>query len=312
LFVNTTFQETTTSKTGSHKKQLNTSFLFILPYAVFFAIFVVLLIVIAILLSFTYYDTVNFPTFIGMRNYINLLTQDTDFMQFAVPTTIRYALIIGPGGYALSFLLAWILAQIPHKIRTVSAIIIYSPALTSGVLMTVVWRVLFSGDNRGYLNNMLLNMGVINTPVQWLQDPSMIMVIMLFVGLWSSMGIGFLAMMSGILNINKEIYEAAYIDGLKNRWQEIFYITIPSMKPQMLFGAVMAIVSTFNAAGIATALTLSFPPPQMAGWLIVDHMNDYGFARFEMGYASAVSVMLLILVLFFSRVAHKLFGGERD
>jgi multiple sugar transport system permease protein len=310
--VNTSFQETTTSKTGSHKNKFNTSYLFILPYATFFILFVVVLIVIAILLSFTYYDTVNFPSFVGMRNYINLFTQDTDFMQFALPTTIRYALIIGPGGYALSFMLAWILAQIPHRARTFSAIIIYSPALTSGVLMTVVWRVLFSGDNRGYLNNMLLNYGVINTPVQWLQDPSAIMMIMLFVGLWSSMGIGFLAMLSGILNINREIYEAAYIDGLKNRWQEIFYITIPSMKPQMLFGAVMAIVSTFNAAGIATALTMSFPPPQMAGWLIVDHMNDYGFARFEMGYASAVSVMLLLLVLFFSRVAHKLFGGERD
>ncbi len=310
--MNTQFQETTTSKTGSHKKKFNTSYLFVTPYAIFFIVFVVLLIVIAVVLSFTYYDTVNFPRFVGLRNYINLLTQDTDFMQYALPTTIRYALIIGPGGYALSFILAWILAQIPHRIRTLSAIIIYSPALTSGVLMTVVWRVLFSGDNRGYLNNILLNMGVINTPVQWLQDPKMIMTIMLFVGLWSSMGIGFLAMLSGILNVNKEIYEAAYIDGMKNRWQEIFYITIPSMKPQMLFGAVMAIVSTFNAAGIATALTLSFPPPQMAGWLIVDHMNDFGFARYEMGYASAISVVLLMIVLLFSRVAHKLFGGDKS
>lgn len=309
--MNTSFQETTTSKTGFHKK-LNSAYLFILPYAIFFLVFVVLLILISIFLSFTYYDTVNMPSFVGLRNYINLLTQDTDFMQFALPTTIRYALIVGPGGYMLSFMLAWILAQIPHRIRTVSAIIIYSPALTSGVLMTVVWRVLFSGDNRGYLNNVLLNLGVINTPVQWLQDPQMINIIMLFVGLWSSMGIGFLAMLSGILNINHEIYEAAYIDGLKNRWQEIFYITIPSMKPQMLFGAVMAIVSTFNAAGIASALTMSFPPPQLAGWLIVDHMNDFGFARFEMGYASALSVVLLIIVLLFSRIAKRLFGGEKE
>ena len=264
------------------------------------------------LLSFTYFDSVHFPSFVGFRNYINLLTQDSDFMQYALPNTIRYALIIGPGGYILSFLLAWILAQIPHRARTVSAIIIYSPALTSGVLMTVVWRVLFSGDNRGYLNNFLLNLGVINTPIQFLQDPTAIMTIMLFVGLWSSMGIGFLAMLSGILNINKDIYEAAYIDGLKNRWQEIFYITIPSMKPQMLFGAVMAIVSTFNAAGIAVALTKSTPPPQMAGWLIVDHMNDYAFARFEMGYASALSVVLLLIVLIFSSIARKLFGGGKD
>lgn len=311
LFVNTSFQETTTSKTGFLKK-INGAYWFILPYAIFFTVFVVLLILISIFLSFTYYDTVNAPSFIGLRNYINLLTQDTDFMQFALPQTIRYALIVGPGGYMLSFLLAWILAQIPHKVRTVSAIILYSPALTSGVLMTVVWRVLFSGDNRGYLNNFLLNLGVINTPVQWLQDPQTVTVIMLFVGLWSSMGIGFLAMLSGILNINKEIYEAAYIDGLKNRWQEIFYITIPSMRPQMLFGAVMAIVLTFNAAGIASALTLSFPPPQLAGWLIVDHMNDFGFARFEMGYASALSVILLVIVLLFSRIAKRLFGGDKD
>ena len=309
--MNTLFQKTITLKTGSHKNK-NTAYLFILPYAIFFMIFVVLLIFISILLSFTYYNTVNIPSFVGLRNYINLLTQDTDFMQYALPTTIRYALIVGPGGYMLSFMLAWILAQIPHRFRTVAAIIIYSPALTSGVLMTVVWRVFFSGDNRGYLNNFLLNLGVINTPVQWLQDPQAISIIMLFVGLWSSMGIGFLAMLSGILNINKEIYEAAYIDGLKNRWQEIFYITIPSMKPQMLFGAVMAIVSTFNAAGIASALTLSFPPPQLAGWLIVDHMNDFGFARFEMGYASALSVVLLIIVLLFSRIAKRLFGGEKE
>ncbi|MCK9166655.1 MAG: sugar ABC transporter permease [Acholeplasmatales bacterium] len=303
--------ETIISKTGL-KKSINTSGFFVLPYVIFFFTFVILLILISVMLSFTYYDTINFPHFIGLRNYINLLTQDTDFMQFALPTTIKYALIVGPGGYLLSFILAWILAQIPHRSRTVAAIIIYSPALTSGVLMTVVWRVVFAGDNRGYLNNLLLNMGVINAPVQWLQDPKTITLIMLFVGLWSSMGIGFLAMLSGILNINKEIYEAAYIDGLKNRWQEIFYITIPSMKPQMLFGMVMAIVSTFNASGIAAALTLSTPPPQLAGWLIVDHMNDFGFGRYEMGYASALSVVLVLMVLLFSRIAKRLFGGDNE
>jgi len=288
----------------------NSAYLFIGPYAIFFITFVVLLIAISILLSFTYYDTVNPPIFQGWTNYINLFTQDTDFMQYALPTTIQYALLIGPGGYILAFFLAWVLAQLPYRIRTVSAIILYSPALTGGVLMSVVWRVLFSGDNRGYLNYWLLNLGLIHEPAQWLQDPSMIFGIMIFVGLWSSMGIGFLAMLSGILNVNKEMYEAAYVDGMKNRFQEIFYITIPSMKPQMLFGAVMALVGTFNASGIASALSGSFPPPQFAGWLIVDHMNDFGFARFEMGYASAVSVVLLLMVVLFNRVAQRLFGRD--
>ncbi|NLG82893.1 MAG: sugar ABC transporter permease [Bacilli bacterium] len=292
-------------------KRFNSNYLFVLPYAVIFVTFVVVLIIISALLSFTYYDTINFPKWRGLENYIALFTQDTDFMMYALPTTIKYALIIGPGGYMLSFLLAWLLSQLTYRIRTVFAIILYSPALTSGVLMSVVWKVMFSGDNRGYLNYYLLKLGLIDQPIQWLQDTNIIFGIMIFVGLWGSMGVGFLAMLSGLLNINKELYEAAYIDGLKNRWQEIFYITIPSMKPQMLFGAVMSLVGTFNAAGIASALTGSTPPPQYAGWLIVDHMNDYGFGKFEMGYASALSVVLLLMVLIFNRVAQKLFG-ERD
>ncbi len=297
--------------TKRKKRKFNDAFIFVLPYFTIFFIFVVLLIFISVFLSFTYYDTINFPSWVGIKNYITLFTTDSDFMQYALPTTIKYALIIGPGGYIISFFMAWVLAQISHKLRTVMAIILYSPSLTSGVLMAVIWKVVFSGDTRGYLNYFLLNLGFINEPVQWLQDTNMIFGIMIFVGLWSSMSVGFLAMLSGILNVDKDLYEAAYVDGMKNRWQEIFYITIPSMKPQMLFGAVMAVVGTFNAAGLAVALTGSYPPPQLAGWLIVDHMNDYGFARYEMGYASAMSVVLLSMVMFFYYVSTKLFGEKK-
>ena len=288
----------------------NSSYLFVMPYLLVFFTLVVLLIVISILLSLTYYDTINFPTWVGLENYVAIFTQDNDFMQYALPNTLKYALIIGPGSYGLSFFMAWVLAQLTHRVRTIVAIILYSPSLTNGVLMAVIWRVLFSGDSRGYLNYLLLSLGFINEPVQWLQNSQMIFGIMIFVGIWSSMSVGFLAMMSGILNINKDLYEAAYVDGMKSRWQEIFYITIPSMKPQMLFGAVMAIVGTFNAAGLASALSGSVPPPQFAGWLIVDHMADYGFARYEMGYASALSVLLLLLVFSFNKLATKLFSEK--
>ncbi|MDD4070357.1 MAG: sugar ABC transporter permease [Candidatus Izemoplasmatales bacterium] len=296
----------------SKRKKVNDAYLFALPYFLVFFTFVIALIVISVVLSFTYYDTINFPDFVGLRNYVNLFTQDTDFMQYALPTTIKYALIIGPGGYIISFLMAWLLAQVSYKLRTVLAIILYSPSLTSGVLMAVIWKVTFSGDTRGYLNYFLLQMGFINEPVQWLQDSNMIFGIMIFVGLWSSMSVGFLAMLSGILNIDKDLYEAAYVDGMKSRWQEIFYITIPSIKPQMLFGAVMAVVGTFNAAGMASALTGAYPPPQLAGWLIVDHMNDFGFSRYEMGYASAMSVVLLMIVMIFYYVSVSLFGEKKD
>lgn len=293
------------------KKRFETDFLFALPYAIIFFTFVILLILISIFLSFTYYDTINVPRWIGLTNYVTLFTRDSDFMQYALPNTVKYAIIVGPVGYLLAFFMAWLLAQVTKKVRTVLALILYSPSLTSGVMMAVVWRVLFSGDSRGYLNSILISMGVISSPMQFLQSSTMIFAIMIFVGLWSSMSVGFLAMLSGILNINKELYEAAYIDGMKSKWQEIFYITIPSMKPQMLFGAVMSIVGTFNTSGLATTLSGSTPPPQYAGWLIVDHMNDYGFARYEMGYASAISVVLLGIVMLFYMAARALFT-EKD
>ena len=292
------------------KRRFNTAYLFIGPYAIIFLVFVVLLILISFLLSFTYYDGVNMPHFVGLSNYIALFTQDLDFMQSALPNTIKYALIVGPVGYMLTFFLAWVLAQLPRRFRNVAAIILYSPSLTGSILISVVWKAMFSGDSRGYINYLLLNWGIINEPLQFLQDKTTIFIIMVFVGLWSSMGIGFLAMLSGILNTNREIYEAAYVDGMKNRFQEVVYITIPSMKPQMMFGAVMAIVGTFNSAGLASALTGASPTPQLAGWLISDHMQDYAFSRMEMGYASSLSVVLLMMVLVFYFVANHFFRSD--
>lgn len=302
------------NKTKRKRKIEWSNYLFIAPYATIFIVFIVLLLVISLLLSFTYYDSVNAPRVIGLSNYVTLFTQDNVFMQYALPNTIMYALIVGPGGYALAFLVAWMLAQLPRRFRNVAAIIIYLPSLVGSVLISVVWKAIFSGDSRGYLNYILLEFGVINAPVQWLQDTNVITWVVILVGLWSSMGIGFLAMLSGILNVNAELYEAAYVDGLKSRFQEIIYITIPSIKPQMMFGAVMAIVNAFNTSGLGTSLTGAVPTPQYAGWMITDHMNDlaFGGGRMEMGYASAISVVLLMIVMVFYFVANHFFGGKKD
>lgn len=233
-------------------------------------------------------------------------------MQKVVPNTVRYALIVGAGGYALAFFLAWSLAQLPHKLRTILAIIFYSPSMTMGVAMSVVWIAIFSGDSLGYLNHILLSMQLITEPIQWLQSPEHLVQIMIVVALWSSMGVGFLAMMAGILNIDKEIYEAAYVDGIQNKFQEIFYITIPMMKPQMLFGAVMAIVGTFQAGAIGVQLSGSNPTPQYAGQLIVNHIEDFGYIRFEMGYAAAVSVVLLLIIAMVSKAAKNALSERGD
>ena len=279
-------------------------------YVILFLIFIAAPVVVAGLLSFTNFDTIQFPRFIGLKNYITLLTQDDIFMKYVLPNTLQFAAIVGPGGYILSFLLAWILAQLPKLPRTIFALILYSPSMTSGVAMAVVWKTLFSGDQTGYLNSFLLGLNIIQEPIQWLQSPQYLMVIMILVTLWSSMGVGFLAMLAGLLDVNPELYEAARIDGIKNRFQEIIYITIPSMRPQMLFGAVMALVSTFQAGAIGVVLSGSNPTPQYAGQLIVNHIEDYGFLRYEMGYAAAVSVVLLIMVLLLDRLAVNLFSSE--
>ena len=192
------------------------------------------------------------------------------------------------------------------------AIIIYLPSTLGSAALTAVWGVIFSGDRAGYLNNLLLSLKVIEQPILWLTSPNYLMPIMIVVGLWSSMGVGFLAMLSGVLNVNPELYEAAAIDGVHSRLQEIYYVTLPAVKPQMLFGAVMAIVNTFNSPGMGVALSGSNPTPQYAGQLIVNHMDDYGFLRYEMGYAAALSVILLILVWLSSRVAYRLFGEKDD
>ena len=283
---------------------------FVSMYAILFIIFILAPVTVAVLLSFTNFDTVQFPTFNGLRNYITLLTQDDIFMKYVLPNTIEFAVIVGPGGYALSFMLAWMLAQLPKAPRTIFALILYSPSMTSAVAMAVVWKTLFSGDQNGYLNSFLMGLNLIQEPIQWLQSPQYLMAIMIVVTLWSSMGVGFLAMLAGILDINPELYEAGSLDGIHNRFQEIIYITIPSMRPQMLFGAVMAIVSTFQAGAIGVTLSGSNPTPQYAGQLIVNHIEDYGFLRYEMGYAAAVSVVLLLMVLVFDRIATRLFASD--
>lgn len=285
--------------------------LFILPYALAFIIFITIPVIMGMLLSFTYFNLLESPRFIFLNNYINLFTADDVFMQKVIPNTIQFAIIVGPVGYMLGFFLAWLLAQIPHRSRTILALVIYSPSMTAGVAMSVMWKIIFSGDESGYLNALLLQMNIIQEPIQWLTNPDYLMGVMIVVTLWSSMGIGFLAMLAGVLNINQELYEAAYIDGMSNKLQEIFFITIPSMKPQMLFGAVMSLVSTFNAGSIGVQLSGQNPTPQNAGQLIVTHIDDYGFIRFDMGYAAAISVVLLIMVLLFNYAARRLFG-ERD
>lgn len=298
------------NKIKSRENNNKSAYLFLAPYLFLFVAFILIPTLIAIGLSFTNFNTIEKPDFVGFMNYINLITQDEIFMQFVLPKTVTYALIVGPGGYLLSFLLAWALAQLTKWPRAILATILYSPSITSGVAMTVLWKIIFSGDQTGYLNSWLIRIGVITDPIKWLIDGRFLLPIIIIVALWSSMGFGFLAILAGILNSDETLYEAAAIDGVKNRFQEMIYITIPTMKPQMLFAAVMTIVGAFQNGSIGVQLTGANPTPGYAGQLIVNHIEDYGFIRYEMGYAATVSVALLGIVYLFSTISKGLFKED--
>lgn len=286
-------------------------YLFVAPFAIVFVVFILIPVLLAAVLSFTNFNAIEWPTWAGFLNYVTLITNDEIFMQHVLPNTVIYAVTVGIGGYILSFLLAWALCNLSHLPRTIFALILYSPSMTVGVSMTVLWKVIFSGDQTGLLNSWLISLGVITDPVIWLTNVKYLLPIVVIIGLWSSMGIGFLSMIAGILNADESLYEAAAIDGVKNRFQEMIYITIPQMKPQMLFAAVMAIVGAFQNGMISSLLTGN-PSPGYAAQLLVNHIEDFGFLRYEMGYAAAVSVALLLIVQLFSKAANSLLTDKDE
>jgi len=288
------------------------SYLFIAPFVITFVLFILIPVLVAIGLSFFSFNAISMPKFIGWDNFLAIVTQDRIFLQYAIPNTFKFALIVGPGGYMLSFFLAWLIHQLPKAVRDWFTLAIYAPSLASGVAFAVVWPVIFSGDRVGYLNNLLLSWGVINQPVLWLQDPKYFMAIMIGISLWASMGVGFLAMLAGLQTVNKELYEAGAIDGISNRLQEIFYLTIPAIKPQMLFGAVMAVVGTLKAGQIGAILAGAPITPQYSGHLIINHIDDFAVIRYELGYAAALSVLLLLLVYGATKFSFQLFGNKGD
>ena len=286
-------------------------FVLMAPFVILFATFIVLPVLMSALLSFTYFNAIESPRFVGIQNYIDLFTKDREFMMYFIRQRLKFSIIVGPGGYVLSFIIAWMLAQLPKGLRTILALIVYTPSLAGSVFIGVIWKNFFSGDQYGYLNAFLMNLNIINGPIAWLTSPAYLLNITIFVALWSSFGIGFLSILASLCNLDQELFEAARIDGVKNRFQETIYVTIPQMKGSMYFSAIISITNAINTGTLAVDLSGSNPTPQNSAQTILAHMNDYAFIRNELGYASAMSVVLLLFVLLFSKIASALFA-EKD
>ncbi len=273
--------------------KMKVCYLFLLPYAVLFFTFLILPICTSIYYSFTYYNILEAPRFIGFQNYINLVLQDEVFLT-AIKNTFVIAVVTGPIGYILSFLFAWFINELPRWLRTVAVVVFYAPSIAGGAY--TVFAILFQGDSYGWLNSILLQFGFIDAPILFLLDPRYIMTVIIIVTLWMSMGTGFLSFVAGLKGVDPSLYEAGYVDGIRNRWQELYFITLPSMKPMLLFGAVMSITSAFNVSDVPRALA-GYPSTDYAARTIVTHLFDYGFSRFEMGYASAIAVVLFLAMI---------------
>ena len=279
-------------------KRMKVCYLFLAPYAILFFTFFILPICTSIFYGFTYYNILEAPRFVGLQNYINLVLQDEVFLT-SVKNTFVIAVITGPLGYILSFMFAWFINELPKWLRAIAVVVFYAPSIAGNAYS--IFSISFRGDAYGYLNSLLLNFGFIDAPILWLTNPAYIMPVLIVVILWMSMGTGFLSFVAGFQGIDKSMYEAGYVDGVRNRWQELYYITLPSMKPMLLFGAVMSITSAFNVCDVPRALA-GYPSTDYAARTVVTHLFDYGFSRFEMGYASAIATLLFLVMILCKKV----------
>lgn len=262
------------------------------PFLILFALFTLILIIYSVVISFTNFNIFTTPTFVGWDNYLRMFFDDDVFI-IAIRNTLIFALITGPVSYVLCFVFAWLINELRPKVRAVVTLIFYAPVL-SGTAFTV-WSFIFSSDQYGLLNGYLMELGILREPMGWLTDPAYILFVVIFVQLWMSLGTGFLSFIAGLQGVDRTLYEAGLVDGVHNRFQELWYITLPVMKPQLLFGAVMQIVSSFSVADVSVRLA-GFPSTQYAAETLVTHIMDYGTVRFEMGYACALACFLFALM----------------
>ncbi len=306
----TTKLKRVSAKPLSINRQYNVpALVFTLPFILLFFTFTILPILSSVFLSFTYFNMLETPLFIGVDNYVRLLLEDNIFL-IALRNTLLFALITGPLSYLLSFVFAWFINDFPRGIRTGLTFLFYAPSLAGNVYF--IWTYIFSDDSVGLLNSTLLRLGVLNESIQWLTDANYNNIVVVVVILWLSMSVGFLSFVAGLQSMDKSLYEAGAMDGVKNRFQELWYITLPQMVPQLLFGAVMQISTSFAIGYEAMALT-GFPSTDYSTHTIITHIFDYGTVRFEMGYASAIAVVLFLLMLFFwslTKNALAKFGDE--
>ena len=294
-------------------KKYKVSYGFIAPFMIIFVLFTVAPVIIAMFFSLTNFNVLQPARFVGLENYKNLFIKDPLFL-IALKNTILFAAITGPLSYLLCLWLAWFINDLRPRARAVLTLLFYAPTLAN---VYMVWQLIFSGDANGFLNAWLIKIGALVEPIGWLTNKQYMVPILMFIILWGSLGTTFLTFIAGFQTVNVSLYEAAAVDGIRNRWQELWYVTLPVMRPQLLFGAVMSITNSFGIGGVITALC-GFPSTDYAAHTIMHHLEDYGTIRFQMGYACAIATVLFVMMVgvnllvqkLIAKVGESLFGGR--
>ena len=283
-------------------KEHREKYLLMAPFAVLFLVFVFVPVMFSICLSFTSFNMFEMPKFVGLGNYINLIAFDSVFL-IAVKNTLLLALVTGPLSYLMCFIFAWLINDLTPKIRAFMTLIFYAPSISGNAYL--IWKLFFSSDMYGFFNAWAMKLGFLAEPKLWFEAKENIMPILIIVQLWMSIGVSFLSFIAGLQTVDKQLYEAAAIDGVKNRWQELWHITLPSMKPQLMFGAVMQITASLSIAAISIDL-IGFPSVEYAGHTILTHLHDYGNLRYELGYACTIATVLFFMMMFINIIVQKL------
>ncbi|MHB1454200.1 MAG: carbohydrate ABC transporter permease [Saccharofermentanales bacterium] len=289
----------TLMKIRSHK----VSYAFMAPFSLVFLTFTVVPVLVAIYYSFTYYNVLQPPKFIGWQNYQKLFFGDDIFL-IAIKNTFIFAVITGPLSYILCFIVAWLVNELTPKMRSVMTLLFYAPALAGGISLTV-WQYIFSPDQYGYLNSFLMSAGINSGPIQWLVNSSTMKGSLVVIILWMSLSVSFLTFIAGFQSLDRSLFEAGAVDGIKNRYQELWFITLPSMKGQLLFAAVMSITGSFGIGDVVTRLC-GFPSSNYEAHTIINHLQDYGNIRFDMGYASAIASLLFLIMVLSNKIIQKM------
>jgi len=274
------------------------------PFMLSFFVFTILPVFVSLFLGFTNFNMLEIPDIVWFDNYSKLFLNDEVF-QLAIQNTFIIALVTGPLSYIICFAFAWLINEVPARPRSILTLLFYAPSLAGG--FGFVWALLFSGDRYGYLNGLLLDFGIVIEPIQWTKDVKYMFAVCIIIVLWQALGTTFLTFIAGLQTVDRSLYEAGAVDGIKNRWQELYFVTLPSMRGQLMFGAILNITGAFGIGGTISAV-FGMPTQDYKLHTIMHHLEDYGYIRFEMGYACAIATILFIVSLSANKVIQFILG----